>query len=108
MGIDLTIDRFQKAFAFVGEIQQRFEKFDKKNPKVYELFKKFSLKLASRGHTRVGSKLIIERIRWEAMTSTVSEDEFKINNNYTSRYARKFVKDFPQHWNLFELRGLKS
>jgi hypothetical protein len=30
----------------------------------------------------------------------------KINNNYTSDYARKFIKKYPQYSNFFEFRTL--
>jgi len=89
-------------------IDESFRDFHQKNPHVYKHFKDYFEMLHHRkGWQRVSAKLIIERVRWEIWSSADSLD-FKINNNYTSRYVRMFIKDYPQYEHCFELRSLKS
>jgi hypothetical protein len=85
---------------------EKFETFHRHNPKVYELFKKFAFELINAGHTRIGSQLIIERIRYETAIKTLGDD-YKINNNYKPYYSRRFVRDFPEHFLKFTFRVIK-
>jgi hypothetical protein len=85
----------------------KFQKFHDLNPKVYELYKKFALQLINAGRKRIGSKMIIERIRWETSINTKGE-EYKINNDYTCFYSRMFTIEFPQHKDKFQFRELRS
>ena len=96
-------------FAFFGDDKTIFEKYlewDRANPEFYELFKRFTLQLLRAGRNNIGSALIMERIRWETMLRT-SGEPFKVNNNYKSIYARRFMRDFPQHEGCFRIRELK-
>ena len=63
--------------------------FDLENPEVWDLFEFFSLQAIDAGRTRMGAKMIFERIRWHSVIETTSM-EYKLNNNHTSYYARKF------------------
>lgn len=85
-------------------IVKNFWLYHEANPHVYELFKKFSrqLKLAGRKHYGVGA--IIERIRWHFAVES-SGDEFKINNNYRSCYARLLMIEDQAFNDFFELRS---
>lgn len=87
-------------------IQAQFDRYDSDHPAVYQLFRQYALVLlGKRPNRRFGAKLILERIRWEFALDH-SHDEYKINNNYSSRYARKFLKEFPQYTNNLETRRL--
>lgn len=87
----------------------KFLQFHQEFPKVYTLFEKFSLELIYKGHTLLGAKMIIERIRWELATGG-SKDEhgFKINNNFTCYYSRMFAINNPRYAKMFEYRKVKS
>ena len=87
-------------------LEDKFKKYHKENPHVYELFKKFAGVAIEKGHDKIASKLIFERIRWEVSIETVG-DKFKLNNNYTAYYARMFMKDYPEHTGIFETRKTK-
>lgn len=90
-------------------IQAKFDEFDRQHPDVYDLFKKFAWQLRNAGRDRGGAKSIMERIRWElATTSSPEKDGFKINNNFTSRYARKLIEDDPSFGDFFETRRLST
>lgn len=90
-----------------GTIQADFEEFHRLHPEVYQMFGQFAQDLRGAGKRRLGAKLIIERIRWEKVIAGRSDD-FKINNNYTSRYVRRFVQEYPEFQSMFQLRELKS
>lgn len=91
----------------ISPIYRAFLQFDRDNPEFYRLFCRFTLQLIAAGKSRLSSKLIVERIRWETLIKTTDTD-FKINNNFTPYYARKFMADFPNHAGLFETRITKA
>jgi hypothetical protein len=88
-------------------IQDAFERFHAQNPEVYDLLRKFALEALGAGRTKMGIKFIIERIRWEMLVVTRG-NEFNINNNFSSRYARKLMAEVPELDGVFELRTLKA
>ena len=78
--------------------------FHVKNPEVYELFKRFAFEAINKGHLRLSSEMIINRIRWE--TSVVTSDkDYKINNDYKPFYARLFMEEHQTYGNFFNTRG---
>jgi len=81
-------------------------KYDRENPQIYEMFKRFTLELINARRVRFGASAIIERLRWEAMTT--SNGRFKMNNNYSAFYSRKFVAEFPQYSGFFRMRKAKA
>jgi hypothetical protein len=89
-------------------IAARFAEFDAANPRVYTLFVRFAREVR-RARPRYSADAILHRIRWEIALTTVSDDGFKINNVYSSRYARKLMKEFPDEFGgFFQLRKLRS
>lgn len=89
------------------EMVKAFDKFDRENPDVFAAFERLALTAIKKGKTRLSSKLICEVIRWEVFLET-SGEEFKINNNYTAFYARKFMDRHPEHGKCFETRRSKA
>ena len=82
-------------------IHQAFQEFHKKNPHVYDLFRQMALYLIQdKGKKNIGAKMIIELIRWKYNIKTVN-NEFKIDNNFTSFYVRMFVKEYSKHNDCF-------
>lgn len=90
-----------------SKIYAAYLAWDALNPHFYPLFVRFSTQLAERGHRHLSSKLIFERIRWESFIRTQGE-EWKLNNNYTPIYARRFMNEFPKYDDLFRLRELRA
>lgn len=86
---------------------ERFLRFHLKYPQVYRLFERFANQLLEKGHKTLGSKMIIERIRWEVATESMDDDGFKINNNYTCYYSRLFMDKNPMRKGCFETREIK-
>jgi len=79
-----------------------FEKFDKANPRCWQLFAHFTHEAIEANAIHFGAQAILERIRWETAINT--QGEFKVNNNYAPFYARKFHEEFPEHKGFFRTR----
>jgi hypothetical protein len=90
-------------------IQRRFEQFDASHPEIYREFRTIALQLLERKRGHYGSKAILEVIRYHRILSGKDAKEvFKINNNYSSRYARKLISEDARFERFFELRELRS
>lgn len=87
-------------------LQLKFEEFDKNNPHVYKLFKKYAKDAIRRGHTKMSGWFITNIIRWEEGIGT-DGGEFKISNDFIALYTRKFVDEFPKHADFFTLKRMK-
>lgn len=80
-----------------------FEQYDRLNPLVWQMFKQFTFEVINAGHMRFSADSILHRIRWE--TSVITTDSrFKINNDFSADYARKFITEFPHYNHFFEIR----
>ncbi len=88
------------------EIRSKFLEFDRANPDVWREFERIALGIASR-RPRYGAKKIIEEVRWHLAHATTGQP-YKINNIFTSHYARKFIEWHPHHTAFFETRMLIS
>lgn len=84
-----------------------FDQYDTENPEIWELFKRTSLEAIKKGFKNYSSKSIFEIIRWHR-AGDIKEDSFKINNNYTADYARRFNNKFPQYKGFFRTRKIKE
>lgn len=87
-------------------IQERFERFHAENPHVYEMFVRFARQLRAR-RARGSAAMIFERMRWETAITT-NDPHFKLNDQYTSRYARLAMAQEPDLAGFFEIRELRS
>jgi len=88
---------------------QKFQEYHRENPHVYDLFLKYAKQVRNSGFDRFSSKAIFERLRWHLSFETHDCDgAFKINNNYTSFYARKVMEENPEFINFFETRARKG
>ena len=87
--------------------ESQFQIYHSDNPEVYRLYKRFALQAIDAGAKHLGSKAIMERIRWQTNVETVG-DPFKVNNNLTPFYARLFMKDFPEYADFFRTRASRA
>lgn len=90
------------------DLLAEFRKFDEENPFVWEYFKRFAEQAIQRGRTKLSGQLIIERIRWEIYIITQSDDDFKINNNHTAYYVRKWLELYKDREGYFEIRRVRG
>ena len=84
-----------------------FKRFHKENPRVWDLFKAFTMQLIAAGRTRYSSDAVIHRIRWYTTVETTGP-VFKINDHYSSLYARLFHIAHSEYGKVFETRQLSD
>lgn len=87
--------------------EQKFKEFDRKNPKVYQELVSLTQQAYDAGRRKIGINMLIEVVRWNRFITTTDID-FKINNNYAPRYARKIMEEYPEFGDIFNLRTLRS
>lgn len=90
-----------------ASISDRFAAFHEANPWVADALAELARDWLAHGHTRVGIGMLFERVRWEYGRRTNGK-EFKLNNDYRSRYARLLIERHPEWTDAFELRQLRS
>jgi hypothetical protein len=89
-------------------IEANFWEFHAANPEVYVRLVSLARMLRGRGRKRCGMKMLFEQLRWEHYLETEDRSSFKLNNNYTSYYARLIRSQEPDLAGMFELRGLRN
>tara|TARA_R110002126_G_scaffold118575_1_gene258779 strand:- start:739 stop:1029 length:291 start_codon:yes stop_codon:yes gene_type:complete len=89
-------------------LKLEFINFHEKNPKVYQLFCKFTEQIIAAGFKSYSAKAVIERIRWHTDIVHNDGDEFKITNNHTAYYARHYMEMNPMYVGFFKTKEVKS
>lgn len=84
-----------------------FAEFHKKNPLVWKTFEAECFKAIRAGKVKISAKQLIGYIRWHVSLQTTDE-KFKINDAFTSRYARMFANKNKRYQYMFEYRDLRS
>jgi hypothetical protein len=87
-------------------LQARFEEFHRDNPHVYAELVKLARRARGRGVERLGIKMLWEVLRWQLQIETYhpGQNEFRLNNNFHSLYARLLMEENPELRDLFETR----
>lgn len=98
----------QSRFEFEAVSDAAFEAYHAANPQIYEAVVRFSLELKRRGRWHLGMKAVFERLRWWSNVEATTGDAFKLNNNWTSRYARLVMKNEPELTGFFETRARRT
>lgn len=73
-----------------------------------KMFENHALDAFDAGVKKIGAKAIWERMRWSFQVEKRLGDEFKLNNNFTSRIARTAATRHPALAEMFEFRKLRS
>ena len=87
-------------------IDDKFRAFHDANPWVADELEKLADVEYRHGDGRIGIKYLIEVLRWNYRRATTGQP-FRIDNDFTSRYARLLVDRRPEFANLFETRTLR-
>ena len=87
-------------------IQERFEQFHRENPQIYAKLVEYARKVKAAGFDQIGIQLVIERTRWFFMTEIEGHHDYKINNDYASRYSRLIMEQEPDLAGMFPTREL--
>lgn len=90
-----------------AKIVADFWAFHARHPRVYELFRRYAAEARRAGRDRFGIGMIAERVRWYMTVEAVgtATEDFKINNNLRSCYARLLMIRCPEFEGLFEIRS---
>lgn len=90
-------------------IAEAFAEFHRANPWVYDTLVELARDLVNRGRKRVGIGMLFEVLRWHYQRNTTDPAaDFKLNNNYRSRYARLIMAAEPDLRRAFETRRLRA
>ena len=83
-----------------------FESYDAEHPEIWRQFRGLTFGLINKGTRHYGAKAIFEIIRYHRIIE-YGEGDFKLNNNYTAYFARKFMQKYPAYRGFFETRKSK-
>ncbi len=90
------------------EMERNYLEFDANNPVVWDLFKRFTTDAINVGLEAYSADAVMHRVRWETDVGRSEpyskEGNFKINNNHVCFYARRFMREHPQHDGFFRIR----
>jgi hypothetical protein len=86
-------------------IREAFLRFHAENPHVYMELVKLTHRAKHAGASKIGIGMLFEVLRWRH-TMRTGGDDFKLNNNYRSYYARLIMAREPGLGDIFELRRL--
>jgi len=95
--IDINFQEFKDPTAF--------ELYDQDHPQVWKAFERFTHDAIRKGFKNYGARSIFEAIRWHTGVNAEFPDGFKVNNTFTPDYARKFMKQYPEHEGYFRIRN---
>lgn len=104
--IELSFELQAKRAEIESRLERAFVDFHEKNPHVYERLVKIARDLRARNQRRkLGIGMLYEVVRWMHYMETTDE-EYKLNNNHRSRYARMIMRNEPDLADAFEVREL--
>lgn len=91
-----------------ARIDRDFRDFHEQHPEVYAGFKTLAFQLRASGCEHYSSKAIFEVLRFFSAVNNAKDGGWKLNNSFTSRYARLLIAEHPEFRDFFELRRLRS
>jgi hypothetical protein len=90
-------------------IQERFTRFHELNPVVYRNLVALARQLVGRGHQKLGIGMLFEILRWKyLMETTDPNSEYRLSNDYRSRYARLIMEREKDLCGCFNTRNLTT
>ncbi len=106
--MEMTFQTLELTFG--RSIQNQFEQFHHKHPNVLHELARLAWQAKNQGRTKIGMKQLFEVLRWERMIAGLPDEgeAFKLNNNYTSRYARLIMARYPDLEGMFDTRELRA
>lgn len=109
LDLNLGIRPLVKAGNRQGEtIQERFERFHKLNPWVLSALEKMAVS-EQRGGFKTSVDYLVHNLRWHYRRQTSDPNsDFKISNDYTSRYARLLLERNPTLRHIIKTKVLTA
>ena len=93
---------------FPPTIQERFAAFDLAHPEVYAAFVDVAEQLLASGHRHYSADAIMHVVRFHRDVNRSRDGGFKINDHFSSRYARKLMETDARFANFFATRALSG
>jgi hypothetical protein len=87
-------------------IQERFEDFDGRHPEVFEAFREIAEKLLASGHRHYSADAVLHVVRFHRDVNRPRHGGFKVNDHFSSRYARKLMATDSRFAGFFTTRAL--
>jgi hypothetical protein len=91
-----------------GSIQARFEAFHRENPEIYRKLVRLARFMRTRGMRHASLDYLYHVLRWRVFLETKQDCGRKLNDHFTSRYARLIEDQEPDLHGFFSKRGLRS
>lgn len=85
-----------------------FLRYHMQHPQVYDELVKMARQWQARGHSHCSIKMLWEVLRFNTGVKIDKQDGFRLNNNYTSRYARLIMGREDGLEGIFETRELHT
>lgn len=86
-------------------IREAFEDFHAAHPEVFEYLSNVARSLLRAGRDRISMKQVWEVARYRM---DIAGKPYKLNNNYTSLYARALIAAYPELGDVIETRTRKG
>lgn len=88
-------------------IQEKYEAFNRAHPEVKTYLVALAFEVLRKGYAHYGISPLWERMRWHFYMEKDLGEDFKLNNNHRSRYARTIMAENPDLEGFFQLRELQ-
>lgn len=90
-------------------IQERFEAYDAAHPEVFAYMLTVARRVKEKGFQKFSVRTIWEQMRWYFQIEKDAGADYKLNDHFHSRYARKLMQEYPDEFSgFFETRELRS
>jgi hypothetical protein len=86
---------------------RKFAKFHRENPHVYRHLRDYARKLMAQGYKRWSIAGLFEVLRYGMAIQTVTNDRFRLSNDYKPLYARMLMLNEDDLDGFFILKKLK-
>lgn len=97
-------------YDYPRSIDAAFERFHAAHPEVYAGLVTLARRWRAHGPAPWSIDAAYHVLRWERRIAGLpdADEEYKLNNNYTSRYARLILDNCPDLAGIFATRELRS
>lgn len=104
----LSGEQLDLIYGGMRNIEQDFWRYEHANPKVYKLIVNLARTVKAAGYETYSMDAILHRLRWHYAVDSKSKEPFKVNDHYSSFYARLVMAREPDLANFFTLRKQRS
>jgi L-rhamnose mutarotase len=87
--------------------QTKFEEFHKRNPHVYDMMVSLARKVKDAGKHKYSIWAVANRVRWHYEFERDKGEQFKLSNDYLSRYSRLIMQREQDLRGFFQTKPLK-